>query len=457
MRTKVVPDRRWWIRVVSFFCWMFVANAAAFPAAPGKPQTVILTHATLFHPSTEQWQKNCTVVMREGRIEAVFHSDSRAHPEDARVIDCTGRYVIPGLIDAHVHVATDPSGEDNRKQVLKDLAEILREGITFVRDMGGDARVLAELQRGALTGELAIPDFRYSALMAGPGFMSDDRNLMATRGVTAGQVPWNLGVTTSTDLVLAVAEGRGCGASAIKVYAQIDPPLLSRIVAEAHRQKMAVWSHATVDPSKPGDAVEAGVDVISHADLLVWEAMPEVNRGPKGLPWRWLDEDVRSIPVDHPAILSLLRRMKEKGIIFDPTVYISRLMQKTAQEQYPQLKPVADHRARFAFAVTRLAHDMGVTVCSGTDAIIDRGMSPLASIYRELQVLVEECGFSPAAALRAATLNGACALGIQQTHGSIAPGKAADLVVLAADPTLDIANCQAVVGVIKAGRVIRLD
>lgn len=203
--------------------------------------------------------------------------------------------------------------------------------------------------------------------------------------------------------------------------------------------------------------MEAGVDVISHADLLVWEAMPEVNRGPKGLPWRWLDEDVRSIPVDHPAIISLLRRMKEKGIIFDPTVYICRLMQKTAQEQHPQLKPVADHRARFAFAVTRLAHDMGITVCAGTDAIIDRGMSPLASIYRELQVLVEECGFSPAAALRAATLNGACALGIQQTHGSIAPGKAADLVVLAADPTRDIANCQAVVGVIKAGRVIRMD
>jgi imidazolonepropionase-like amidohydrolase len=280
---------------------------------------------------------------------------------------------------------------------------------------------------------------------------------MATRGVTAGQVPWNRAVNSATNLVLAVAEGRGCGASAIKVYAQVDPLLLGRITIEAHRQKMAVWSHATLDPSRPGDAVAAGVDVISHADLLVWEAMAKVDPGPRGLAWRWLDEDVRSVPPDHPAIVNLLRRMKAKGILFDPTVYGYRMMQRMAREQQPQFKAVADQRARFAFNVTRLAHDMGVTVCAGTDAIIERGATPLSSLQREMETLVEECGFRPAAAIRAATLNGACALGIQETHGSLAPGKAADLVILSADPTRDIGNCRAVVGVIKAGRVIRLD
>jgi imidazolonepropionase-like amidohydrolase len=309
---------------------------------------------------------------------------------------------------------------------LHELAEALRGGVTFVRDMAGDARLLADLQRVSLNGELAAPNIGYSALMAGPGFFSDPRNDLACRGKIPGQTPWNKAVTQETDLV--------------------------RAVAEAHRQALLVWSHAALSPSKPGDAVDAGVDVISHADLLVWEAMPQVDPGTNGLARRWLGEDLRAVPPDHPAIVSLLRRMKEKGTILDATVYIYRIMQRMAQEKQPQFKPIADQRARFAYAVTRLAHEMGVAVCAGTDGMRERDDAPLPALHKELETLVSECGFTPAAALRAATLDSARALGIGATRGTIEPGKIADLVILRADPTLDIANCGAIEQVIKSGK-----
>lgn len=419
---------------------------------PVDPPLLILDHASLFDAATGKMQGDRTLVVEKERIAAVYPSGSQALPKEALVIDCSGRFVIPGLIDAHVHLATDPSGRDGRERILHDLAEALRGGVTFVRDMAGDARLLADLQRASLNGELAAPNISYSALMAGPGFFSDPRNDMACRGKIPGQAPWNKAVTQETDLVRAVAEGKGCGASAIKVYAQVEAPLLRRIVAEAHRQALLVWSHAALSPSKPGDAVDAGIDVISHADLLVWEAMPRVDPGPNGLARRWLGEDLRAIPPDHPAIVTLLRRMKEKGTILDATVYIYRIMQGMAQEKQPELKPIVDQRARFAYAVTRLAHAMGVAVCAGTDGMRERDDAPLPALHKELETLVSECGFTPAAALRAATLDSARALGIAATRGSIEPGKIADLVILRADPTLDIANCGAIEQVIKSGK-----
>ena len=107
--------------------------------------------------------------------------------------------------------------------------------------------------------------------MAGPQFFVDPRTHDAARGLVAGQVPWMQAVTAETNLPMAVAEARGTGATALKLYADLSAELVKSITAEAHRQQLLVWAHAAVFPALPNDVVDAGVDVISHACLLGYQ------------------------------------------------------------------------------------------------------------------------------------------------------------------------------------------
>jgi imidazolonepropionase-like amidohydrolase len=423
---------------------------------PAEPKALILERAAIFDGQTGQFRPGRTLVIEKGMIVDEFASGQKPLPAGAETIDLNGKFVIPGLIDAHVHIASDPSGSDRRDRMEKILLKALRGGVTFVRDMAGDGRALADLGRAIAAGDIVAPGLRYAALMAGPGFFSDPRTIMSAKGEKSGQTPWGRAVTESTDLVLAMAEGHGTGASAIKVYREVDPALLARIVAEAHRQGMAVWSHAAIYPSKPSDAVNAGVDVVSHADQIIWEVILDSDNRPAALAQmkRMKDQALSTLPFDHPALVALMRRMKERGTIFDATVSFYSYQISIAEKRSPQSVPAVKANAAFAYAMTRLAHELGVEVCAGTDGLFDDGDSPLPALHQELAVLVENCGFTPGEALIAATKVSARALGISKTHGTIEPGRAADLVILRADPTADIRNSGTIELVIKSGRPV---
>ena len=437
-----------------FFTALGMPAVGAREKPATTPVPLVLDHASVFDSESARFRPGRTLIISDGLIVDEFDTGTKPVPAGADVRDLRGKFVIPGLIDAHVHVASDPSGSDNRDAAEADLLKALRGGVTFVRDMAGDGRALADLGRAIAAGDIPAPGMRYAALMAGPGFFADPRTIMSSKGETPGRTPWARAVADNTDLVLAVAEAHGTGASAVKIYAQVAPALIARIVGEAHRQGMAAWSHATVAPSKPGEIVDAGVDVVSHADQLVWEAMPRVDPGGRALAFRWLDEDVRGIRADDPAIGSLLRRMKERGTILDATVSLYTASVETAERQFPQYVPAVKACRAFAYAVTRLAHEIGVDVCAGTDGMFKRADSPLPALHDEMETLVANCGFRPAEALSAATKGSARALGISMTHGAIGRGKAADLLVLGADPTIDIRNTRAIELVIKFGRPV---
>ena len=101
--------------------------------------------------------------------------------------------------------------------------------------MAGDVRALASLQRDARLGEIASPDIYYAALFAGPAFFADPRTHDASRGLVPGQAPWMRAITDTTDIHQAVAEARGSGATAIKLYAELSGALARRITAERPR------------------------------------------------------------------------------------------------------------------------------------------------------------------------------------------------------------------------------
>ena len=184
------------------------------------------------------------------------------------VTDMHGAVAMPGMINTHVHLATWPN---------LPYAEALQRrnlygGITAVRDMAGDTRELGFLAREARTGAIASPDVYYASLMAGPEFFKDPRTVESTQGgLTPGEVPWMRAISPATNMPLAIAEAKGTGATAIKIYADLPAPLVDAVTAEAHRQHLLVWAHAAVFPASPRDGIDAGVDVVSHVCMLGYQ------------------------------------------------------------------------------------------------------------------------------------------------------------------------------------------
>lgn len=173
------------------------------------PQTMALTNATIIDADHRTPLEHQTIIINKGRIADVFLTESKALPDTAMVINLGGKYVLPGLIDSHVHLATDPSGVDGREHTLDVLQRMLYSGVTTVRDMAGDGRVLAGLSRDANLGIIASPDIYYSALIAGAVFFSDPRTATSTEGGINGNMPYMQAVTDSTDFRMAVAQGKG--------------------------------------------------------------------------------------------------------------------------------------------------------------------------------------------------------------------------------------------------------
>jgi imidazolonepropionase-like amidohydrolase len=354
--------------------------------------------------------------------------------------------VIPGLIDSHVHLATDPSKEDSRIRAEKDLKDMLLSGITSVRDMAGDARALASLSRDAGLDEIISPDIYFAALMAGPAFFKDPRTQSATQGGVAGEMPYMKEVTDSTDLRIAVAEARGTGATAIKLYAELSGGLAKKITTEAHRQHLLVWSHANLDKATALEVVSAGVNSISHAAMVSgWNSrnVPVACLKPGHGKAFW-DSVFRSLPVT-----DLIKAMQANKTILDATLLTYK--EAGSDSTLPgngRLAWMAMYEIGKRFTI--LARGEGIPVSAGTD------LDEKKFVQREMKLLVKECAFTPMEAIICATKNSALAIGIEQTTGTIQKGKTANLVLLSDNPVRDIDNIDKVELVIKNGKLFNV-
>lgn len=418
-----------------YFCYTFLfCLIPCFSYAQFKPRLLVLNDATIIdagHPIPATHQ---TVVILNGRITKVFPTGTIAIPDSAIVISLKGKYLLPGLIDSHVHMATDPNGTDNRAHTLEVLRQMLYSGITTVRDMAGDARILAELARDANQGEITSPGIYYSALMAGPTFFSDPRTQASTKGGIPGNMAYMKAITDSTNLLLAVAQAKGCGASGIKLYANLSDVLARKIIAEAKRQNTPVWSHAWLQGAKPSDLVSAGCISISHAPLLIYE---KINKVPDF--WKKSHHDASFWDKAVPELDKLFNEMKQHHTVFDATLL--------TYKKWAASDTSMQWDYEIAKRITSRAYKAGVTICAGTDDDQEQ------FVQDEMRLLITDASFSPFDAIVAATKNSAAALNLEVVKGSVSPNMDADLLVLTRNPLSDIDNIKSVEMIIKSGHI----
>tara|TARA_R110001606_G_scaffold23364_1_gene78517 strand:+ start:4065 stop:5366 length:1302 start_codon:yes stop_codon:yes gene_type:complete len=381
-----------------------------------------------------------TILINNDKISDILPSKNYIANDTVQSIILKGKYVVPGLIDAHVHFATDPTEErrDNAEKVLK---EMLLTGITSVRDMAGDARALASLSRNTLVGDILGPNIYYSSLMAGSKFFADPRTIASVQGGISGKMPYMKAIDDNSNMVIEVAQAKGTGASGIKMYADLSKEQVLNIVTEAKKQGIPVWSHGSLTSAKPSSVIASGVISISHSYML----FHEFYEGNDKVPESWTSEAALTVSANFwnteyakHNFDELFQSMMKNDVLLDATISV-----------FEMLKENKNHRWKYEMTkrITKDAKIKGVKVAAGSDS----GQETF--VQHEMKLLVNECGFSPLEAIIAATKFSAMALGILEREGTIEVGKKANLLFLNSNPIENIEYIDDIFLVVKNGKL----
>lgn len=412
---------------MKIICFLFVAMSF-FPL---KGQDLLLKNARIIDVNTGVLCGNTDILVEKGRIEAIGAKAGKGF--SGHIEDLAGACVLPGLINAHLHLGNDPEeSPESRKLTLEYL---LHHGITAIRDAAGDARILKDLQQSVRQGKIEGPDIYYAAFIAGPAYYKgNDREKNMVVGLDTAYAPWLQCIRPGDDLQRAMKAAKACGASGVKIYGGFNREELFPLISAARAEGLEIWGHATLFPAKPIDAAEAGMQVISHAYMLEWEGVKDTLSGDI---FKNYELYYSKIDHEHLDISRFLAALKIQNAIFDPTLYLCMVNQM-----------------EWSAVLVKQAYQAGVKICAGTDYIEDRAR-PLPYLFDEIGLYVKECGFTPLDAIRSATLIAAEVIGQEKEMGSIEIGKKANLLVVADNPLENIEHLKNIKMVVKDGKVIR--
>jgi Amidohydrolase family len=246
------------------------------PERPVVSSTTAIVGANLWDGTGRAPVANAVTLVRGDRILCAGAAGECPIPADARVIDARGQYLIPGLIDSHVHLLFMVNGSAGENLAL-DLRDLLAQGVTTVRDMGTDpAELLARVRSMPAT-----PRVYAMQLVAGRRFFFNGfRGVATARGTVYRQPPaltmqrlgWKpIQFNPADNPDRVVDEAIQAGAMGLKLYAQLDSLSVRRLTEAAHRAGLTVWGHAWVQPTSVLEQARAGQDGVVHAAGLAGE------------------------------------------------------------------------------------------------------------------------------------------------------------------------------------------
>ena len=415
-----------------------LAGLARAQETKQPPKTIAVKAAHLIDTKAGRVLEQQVVLIVGERIEKVGSAKEIQMPAGVTVIDLGSATLLPGLIDAHVHLTGDPEqsgykslGISVPRQTLtgaKNARLTLEVGFTTVRNVGAASYSDVALRDAINAGEIPGPRM----LVSGPALGSTgghcDENLLAPEfahhdeGVADG-VPAVLAKTREVikygaDVIKFCASGGVFSKGDLPGTEQYSPAEMSALVEEAHRQGRKVAAHAH-GAQAITDAAKAGVDSIEHGSLID-------------------DEGIRAI--------------KEHGIYLVADIYNDDFIlglgkQYGFTDEMLEKERMVGQQQREGF---RKAAQAGVKIAYGTDA----GVYPHGGNAKQFAYMVKY-GLTPMQAIQSATVNAADLLGWSDRVGCIEPGKFADLIVVESDPLKDITVLERIKFVMKGGQIVK--
>ena len=398
------------------------------PPPPGRASsddTLVVVGGTLIDGTGSAPRAGAVIVMRAGVIREVTAGEASI-PAGAPRLEARQAWIIPGLIDMHVHY---------QAWWMDDL--FVRHGITTIRDVGANLDQILELRRASREPGTTHPRlFACGPLLDGP---------VPRHGARISQV-----VTTPEQARAVARDLLARQVDCLKVYEQLTPPLVQAIAEEARQAGIPVTAHLRDTPASV--ALEAGVRGLEHA--LGFPVCDERQ-----------EAEVARLVVERGAYLvptlALLERLSH---LRSPEIQLTPLLSAVPAERRTRWSGVAasadvERTEAVTWRLACLKRFLGrldpaarARVVAGSDTP-NAYVVPGISLHRELELLVDS-GFSPREALLAATRTAAEFLGQASALGTVEPGKAADLVILTRDPLGSITATRDVEVVIRAGRVV---
>jgi hypothetical protein len=450
-----------------------------FTAACHKPipATIAITHVTVIDATGAPPKPNFTVLIDNEKISAIGSDSSIDIPFGARIIDATGKYLIPGLADMHIHLmgAGEPTG--SREFILPLL---IANGITTVRDMGGDVAQLKNRKKEIDSG-----------VQIGP-------QIFFTGPYLDGNPPYfqpSIVVVTPAEADAAVHKLKSEGVDFIKVQSRLKPDAYFAIAESAHKENIRFVGHVpdSVSPAQASDAGQASIEHLTGILLACSSREAELRQQQLNPPprketprqtslrqraWQQAVLDTYShekaqqlyakLLANHtwqvptlPLLIELAYLTPATDRANDPNLkYIPRNLQKIWKQGRSESlanKTSGDFqlRARLVEASLKAVGDMhavGIPMMAGTDSTAPN-LVPGFALNDSIADLVR-AGLTPMEALRAATSKPAEFLGRSGEQGTIAFGQRADLVLLDANPLEDIHNTEKIHAVILKGKFL---
>jgi imidazolonepropionase-like amidohydrolase len=423
---------------------------------------LVLRNASLLDVEQRIVVPQTSVRVEGGSIAAVGPRESvLAAPED-EVVDCDGRFLLPGLMDMHVHLraeahrgptsaepvpatASESDRADKYRALESRLHSYLYCGVTSLYDAGNDEDIILPLREDERAGKLLSPRiFCAGAFVTCTG----GHGSQFGRAVEIDALPGDVDalrehISHGPDIVKITYDEHNWGIRPLIPI--LNREVLAGIIAFVHESMLRVTVHVS-NELRAREAIACGADTLAHP----------VIQSPVTAEWLWLLA-ARRIPV----VSTLAIGERYFRLADDPSFLDERLYAACIEPEERERLRTEEHRTQLANrwadwmrVMTPVAQEnlrglveAGGVVVTGTD------LSLGAELRREMQLL-QSAGLTPWEVLRCATLNGAAFLGKEREMGSVAVGKVADIVLVDEDPTLDVSHLDTVSMVVKGGHVV---
>jgi imidazolonepropionase-like amidohydrolase len=411
--------------------------------APGtSAATVLFENVTLIDGTGRPPQPVASVLVEGDRIAAV--SPGRiAAPAGAERIDGAGKFLLPGLINTHVHLAGGRTGPRN-SQMIEDvetgqyvLHGFLYSGVTSIYDSGNNVDYIFRMRDDERTGRITSPRI----FATGRLFTRSDGYQCCAGGYQVKELADGLAkldelMARKPDMIKFIRERRGMGAKSAGLP-MVPLDVLNALITRANDNGFRTTVHVS-EESLARESIEAGVDALAHPVYLM----------------ETRDEFARYVAVNRIPVSTTMGRVDADPAIFDRPQFVATMTERErkAGQTSPMYfgTPAGRWRSELMKAVMhniKQFFDAGVILALGTD----RSTGPF--VARELELLVQ-AGIPPLEAIKIGTLNAAIYMGKEADLGTVERGKLADLLLLSADPATDVRNVEAIVEVYKGGRRI---